>query len=144
MDTNTCLVERSAVRELLITAIDVNADVTGGLLAEIDKLPIITLTDAEAAVERLRGLVDRLKLEARCHAGEARAANHTISEAYQVITGCKGEPGNWNGAEPIRAEITRLRAAMQDACDLLTERRHGNAARSAGHNARLRLEAALR
>ena len=112
MDTNTCLIERSAVRELLITAIDVNADVTGDLLAEIDKLPIVTLADAEAAAERLRGLVDRLKLEAQCHSGEARAANHTIAEAYQAVTGGKGEPGRWNGAEPIRTEIGQLRVLL--------------------------------
>ena len=41
------------------------------------------------------------------------------------------------------AEIRMLTAAMRDACDLLAEREHGNPARSPGHNARLRLEAAL-
>lgn len=40
-------------------------------------------------------------------------------------------------------QIARLKVAMQEACDLLAERTHGNPARSAGHNARLRLEAAL-
>lgn len=43
-----------------------------------------------------------------------------------------------------RDEIKRLRTAMQEACDLLAERTHGSPARSAGHNARLRLEAALK
>jgi hypothetical protein len=40
-------------------------------------------------------------------------------------------------------ENERLRAAMKEACDLLAERTHGSPARSPGHNARLRLEAAL-
>jgi hypothetical protein len=46
-------------------------------------------------------------------------------------------------AEQMGAEIERLRAAMQDACELLAERTQGSGARSPGHNARLRLEAAL-
>lgn len=37
----------------------------------------------------------------------------------------------------------RLREAMQEACDLLSERVLGSPARSPGHNARLRLERAL-
>jgi hypothetical protein len=41
-------------------------------------------------------------------------------------------------------EILRLRGAIKEACDLLAERTHGNPARSAGHNARLCLEGALR
>ena len=40
-------------------------------------------------------------------------------------------------------EIKRLRDVMQEACDLLAERKQGSPARSAGHNARLVLEAAL-
>lgn len=41
------------------------------------------------------------------------------------------------------AEVAKLRTAMKEACDLLAERIHGNAARSPGHNARLTLETAL-
>lgn len=41
------------------------------------------------------------------------------------------------------AENARLRCAMQEACDLLAERTQGSPARSAGHNARLVLEAEL-
>jgi hypothetical protein len=39
--------------------------------------------------------------------------------------------------------IERLRIAILEACDLLAERTQGSAARSPGHNARVRLEAAL-
>ena len=47
----------------------------------------------------------------------------------------------------ILALAARVRAdgeAMREACDLLAERIHGNPARSAGHNARLCLESALK
>lgn len=37
----------------------------------------------------------------------------------------------------------RLRRAMESACDLLAERKHGHAARSPAHNARLTLETAI-
>lgn len=60
-------------------------------------------------------LAERLKLEAQVHAGEARAANSTIYEIYQCVTKGKGEPGNWNGAVPVVAEIERLRAIEKAA-----------------------------
>lgn len=43
----------------------------------------------------------------------------------------------------LEARNRRLRAAMHEAIDLLAERKYGNHARSAGHNARLCLEAAI-
>lgn len=43
----------------------------------------------------------------------------------------------------VNKEAVVLRATMQKACDLLAERKYGNPARSAGHNARLCLEGAL-
>lgn len=56
-----------------------------------------------------------------------------------------GERAYVNTANRIlRWEVDRLRMAMQEAADLLAERRYGNSARSPGHNARLVLEAALR
>ncbi|MQB09575.1 hypothetical protein DXT96_06860 [Agrobacterium sp. ICMP 6402] len=60
---------------------------------------------AWAECDELRGLADRLKMEAQTHAMEARGANATINEIYQIITGGKGEPGTWNGAEPVRAYV---------------------------------------
>lgn len=48
--------------------------------------------------------------------------------------------------EAMRAvdpEWVRMREAVGEAVDLLLEKTHGNPARSAGHNARLALQAAL-
>jgi hypothetical protein len=41
---------------------------------------------------------------------EARKANATIAEIYQLCSGGKGEPGNWNGAEPVRRKLAELNA----------------------------------
>jgi hypothetical protein len=54
-------------------------------------------------------LVQKLKLEAQGHAQEARTANSTIAEIYQHVTEHSGEPGNWNGAQPVADELRRLR-----------------------------------
>lgn len=83
--------------------------------------PLLDAKDAE--IERLRALVLRLRLEAQGHAQEARTANGTIREAYQVVTGATGEPGNWNGAEPIREEINRLKGGLRKVREYLDESR---------------------
>jgi len=70
-----------------------------------------------AEIERLEGLVARLRQEAEIHAGEARAHKASLHEAYQAVTGATGEPGNWNGAEPIRAFVSTARdriAALEE------------------------------
>lgn len=64
------------------------------------------------ALSEKEGLIDRLRMEAQIHAGEARCHKSTVHEAYQACTGATGEPGNWHGAEPIRkalSEATRQR-----------------------------------
>ncbi|MEZ2132526.1 MULTISPECIES: hypothetical protein [unclassified Sinorhizobium] len=68
------------------------------------------ITKLKAEVERLTRERDALKLEAQGHAMEARTANHTIAECYQAVTGGKGEPGNWSGANPVREYVTRSEA----------------------------------
>ncbi len=68
---------------------------------------IIALEDkleaAEAELAAMGAKYEACKLQAQIHAQEARTANATIAEIYQVCTGATGEPGNWNGAEPVRA-----------------------------------------
>ena len=67
---------------------------------------------------------DALLMEAQIHAQEARTANSTVNECYQVATGATGESGNWHGAEPIRklaaerdalrVRVTNLEEALRD------------------------------
>ena len=70
------------------------------------------LEAANKRADEAEALVERLKREAVQHAQEARTANATIAEAYQAVTGGAGEPGNWHGAEPIKAELTTLKARV--------------------------------
>lgn len=78
--------------------------------ARTDIPALLSALEAEKKrADEAEALAERLKREAAQHAQEARTANATIAEAYQAVTGGAGEPGNWHGAEPIVAEITRLR-----------------------------------
>ena len=76
----------------------------------IDEAVTAALAVVQPELDRLRNLVAILQQQAEIHAQEARTANATIYEAYQAVTGATGEPGNWNGARPIRGELDRLRA----------------------------------
>ena len=58
--------------------------------------------------------VARLRLEAQCHAQEARTANATINEIYQIVSGGRGEPGNWHGAEPVRRYVEAAEARVRE------------------------------
>jgi hypothetical protein len=78
-----------------------------------------TLESLQRENEELRNLDYRLKQEAQIHAMEARSANSTINEIYQIISGGKGEPANYHGAEPVRkyveavnGEILRLETEL--------------------------------
>lgn len=57
-------------------------------------------------------LSERIKMQARSHAMEARTANATIAEIYQLCSGGRGEPGNWHGAEPVRKVIEDRRQML--------------------------------
>lgn len=72
------------------------------------------LEAANKRADEAEALAERLKNEAQLHAQEARTANATIAEIYREVSGGKGEPGNWNGAEPIRRELTALRARVAE------------------------------
>lgn len=68
---------------------------------------------ARPLLERIAALLrlaETFKLEAQIHAQEARTANATIAEIYQLCSGGTGEPGNWNGADPVRQKIAALDA----------------------------------
>jgi hypothetical protein len=77
-------------------------------------------------VERIRPeqqeLIDRLRLEAQTHAQEARTQRATVHEIYRLVTGGTGEPGDWNGAEPVRRAFERIRQDEREKVrELLTE-----------------------
>ncbi len=72
-------------------------------------------TDHAARVAELEALVERLRQEAQIHAQEARTANSTIGEIYALVTGRTGEPGNWNGAEPVRQYMANATAKLSAA-----------------------------
>ncbi|MGN6282132.1 hypothetical protein [Frateuria sp.] len=61
-------------------------------------------------------LIERLRMEAQIHAQEARTANATIAEIYQLCSGGKGEPGKWHGAEPVRALIADRADLLASLC----------------------------
>lgn len=89
-------------------------------------LLISALEAANKRADEAEALVETLKREAQLHAQEARTANATIAEIYREVSGGKGEPGNWNGAEPVRAELTALRARvaiMQEALEIIAGKR---------------------
>ena len=77
-------------------------------------------SDYEALARQAEALAERLKQEAQAHAMEARTANSTIYEIYQIVSGGKGEPGSWHGAEPVRA---KLEALERENAELRAERR---------------------
>jgi hypothetical protein len=72
------------------------------------------VTTLERQLAGVRNLAERLKGEAQIHAQEARTANATVAEIYQVLTGATGEPGNWNGAEPARKLMAQLQQAREE------------------------------
>lgn len=59
-----------------------------------------------------------LLMQAQIWKGEARCANHTIGQIYQAVTGAKGEPGNWNGAEPVKALVAERDALLAEVARL--------------------------
>ena len=66
---------------------------------------------------------DHLKMQAQIWKQEARTQAATVHKCYQLCTGAKGEPGDWHGAEPVRAVVAErdwLRNALEHiagSCD---------------------------
>lgn len=69
--------------------------------------------DANAEIARLNAVVDAVRVQAQVWASEADAQRDTVHRIYEIVTGKKGEPGDWNGEVPVRAEITRLNAVIR-------------------------------
>jgi hypothetical protein len=91
-------------------------------------LIVAAVNNLEALISRVRSaeaLVDRLRLEAQMHSGEARAHRSTVHEAYQAVTGATGEPGNWHGAEPVREMAARVKV-LEDGLRRIIDLDHHN------------------
>ena len=66
---------------------------------------LITIHDLTRERDEALKEVEALKLQAQVWASEARAQKATVHACYEAITGKTGEPGDWNGAEPIRRYV---------------------------------------
>lgn len=92
----------------------------------LDGSVVDTLLNAADEIERLRAKAERLQQEAEGHAQEARTQTATVHEIYQIISGGKGEPGSWHGAEPVREFAERLCKERDMAQDIAEERHQAN------------------
>lgn len=63
------------------------------------------MTDLIERIESAERARDAAILQARCWKMEAMAHRATVHEAYQLCTGRRGEPGTWNGVQPIAAAL---------------------------------------
>ena len=91
----------------------------------------------DAEIERLRAERDSIKQQAEAWKQEARAQAGIVNECYQDVTGKKGEPGDWNGANPVRECIEHLRAKNAELKALQEDSTNQVLAM---HNAELRAE----
>ncbi len=70
----------------------------------------------ESRLAAANATIERLKLEAQGWAMEARAQKATVHACYEIVTGKTGEPGDWNGADPLRKYV----AGLQDTIERLS------------------------
>ena len=79
-------------------------------------------SEAAAALEDLsRRLAEcesinaNLRLQVDVWACEADTQKSTVHECYQIVTGAKGEPGDWSGSKPVREAFNELKARAEAA-----------------------------
>ena len=61
---------------------------------------------------------DHLLMQAQIWASEAKTQRATVREIYQVTTFASGEPGDWNGAKPVRELMARFVTACHEVARL--------------------------
>lgn len=64
---------------------------------------------------------DNLMQQAQQHAMEARTANATLNEIYQLVSRATGEKANWNGAQPVREKLESLTRQRDLAVEAMRE-----------------------
>jgi hypothetical protein len=84
---------------------------SGAIKEEFDA-DMRTIAELQKRIGELEAERDSLKLQAVAQAQEMRSHKSSLHEAYQYITGATGEPGNWNGARPIKEAVDKLRQAL--------------------------------
>ena len=85
------------------------ADEYRTLVVGVSAQTAITILDALTAKD---AEIAALKLQAQSWSMEAKAQKATVCECYQAATGAKGEPGDWNGAKPIREALAERDAEI--------------------------------
>lgn len=113
----------------------VYADGRKGIRAALARCPAAPRSDADVAVRPKRGYCPDCQNDWKHHRDYLGRCPNASEVAGIVMYG--REP-----AHPPHPDV-QLKNAVIEAIDLLTERKHGPAARSPSHNARLVLEAAL-
>ena len=70
----------------------------------------IEMEDLRQQLEQAEARADACQLQAQIWKQEARAQSSTVAEIYQELTGKTGEPGDWNGVQPLKPAILRKQA----------------------------------
>jgi hypothetical protein len=86
-----------------------------------DTLTMADRWEAAAALENLscrlaecESINANLRLQAEVWACEADTQKSTVHECYQIVTGAKGEPGDWSGSKPVREAFNELKARVKE------------------------------
>lgn len=76
------------------------------------------LDQKQADLDRALARADACQREAQIWKQEARTQSAIVAEIYQELTDKTGEPGDWNGARPLRPAILRKQAeAIEDSAN---------------------------
>ena len=81
--------------------VDVAYSIAKNILPVIEADREAVRAEQAVEIERLKAQRDAAILQAQGWKAEAEAHKSTVHEAYQACTGANGEPGNWNGAQPV-------------------------------------------
>ena len=115
---------RLAAREALVDKYNVlqsHHSVCAGWLKSYEALQA-RLAASEALVRKMETEREHLRMQAIEHAQEMRTQRAIVRDIYQAVSGATGEPGNWNGAEPVKQlvrQLATLTEAVMDYCDSL-------------------------
>lgn len=102
---------------VLILGEDDECSITfGQIYASLFWSAAVMCKSEEDELERLRAQVAELEdqkeaviQQAQIWRQEARTMRNIVAECYQAVTGSAGEPGDWNGAKPVREAISELK-----------------------------------